>query len=522
MAKNSQEDIRAGLQQSFGVDIFSSDKNPLPDDKVPLHPQKEPDISRPKQDGGRGRRNPHETANWFSKLLFCWANAIVGKGYRGRLENEDLYPLKDKDTSLVVTNEFRPYWERELKKSTPKKPPSLSKAIIRCYGLRYFLVGFVKLFDDTLTLVKPILIGYIIKYFEPSSGMTLTDAYMYAGILAGLQVFQVIIGYYEWPVHLWAFHFETAIMNMANEKCLRLSTGGLSKTSTGQVSNILADDVQAFKKAFDKLHNLWVAPLTIAVIIWYLINFMGLAALAGLAYMFLTIAIEGSLTPLHIRYGTLENARKDARLDVMSQILQSMRIIKLQAWEQPFSDVINKLRRMELKVIIKGEIVKGVAEVFAFLGMDPTIFIIMITYVLMGNVLTAEKAFVTKMFLELLEKPMNGFPEALAELAEVRISVKRLQTFLALDEYQPPNPVIDESSEDVCKLSPSSSEVVGPKGVTMDLNTATWKTNFVVLDENQPPNPVIDASSEDVCKMSPSSSEVVGPKRVTWKTVSQD
>ncbi|KAI8506461.1 Multidrug resistance-associated protein 4 [Branchiostoma belcheri] len=281
---------------------------------------------------------------------FVWANAIVGKGYRGRLENEDLYPLKDKDTSLVVTNEFRPYWERELKKSTPKKPPSLSKAIIRCYGLRYFLVGFVKLFDDTLTLVKPILIGYIIKYFEPSSGMTLTDAYMYAGILAGLQVFQVIISYYEWPVHLWAFHFETAIMNMANEKCLRLSTGGLSKTSTGQVSNILADDVQAFKKAFDKLHNLWVAPLTIAVIIWYLINFMGLAALAGLAYMFLTIAIEGSLTPLHIRYGTLENARKDARLDVMSQILQSMRIIKLQAWEQPFSDVINRLRKCGLRI----------------------------------------------------------------------------------------------------------------------------------------------------------------------------
>ncbi|XP_019616657.1 PREDICTED: uncharacterized protein LOC109464160 [Branchiostoma belcheri] len=136
---------------------------------------------------------------------------------------------------------------------------------------------------------------------------------------------------------------------------------------------------------------------------------------------------------------------------------------------------------MELKVIIKGEIVKGVAEVFVFLGMDPTIFIIMITYVLMGNVLTAEKAFVTKMFLELLEKPMNGFPEALAELAEVRISVKRLQTFLALDEYQPPNPVIDESSEDVCKLSPSSSEVVGPKGVTMDLNTATWKTRQKML-----------------------------------------
>ncbi|XP_078692977.1 uncharacterized protein LOC144922803 [Branchiostoma floridae x Branchiostoma belcheri] len=39
MVKNSQEDIRTGLQESFGVDIFSFDKNPLPDDKVPLHPQ---------------------------------------------------------------------------------------------------------------------------------------------------------------------------------------------------------------------------------------------------------------------------------------------------------------------------------------------------------------------------------------------------------------------------------------------------------------------------------------------------
>ncbi|XP_078692980.1 ATP-binding cassette sub-family C member 4-like [Branchiostoma floridae x Branchiostoma belcheri] len=41
---------------------------------------------------------------------------------------------------------------------------------------------------------------------------------------------------------------------------------------------------------------------------------------------------------------------------------------------------------------------------------------------------------------------------------------------------------MDESSKDLCKMSLSSSEVVGPKGVTMDLSTATWKTKTTLTN----------------------------------------
>ncbi|XP_066297344.1 ATP-binding cassette sub-family C member 4-like isoform X2 [Branchiostoma lanceolatum] len=466
--KPSKTDIRTDLQQSFGSDIFGSG------DEDPLLTKKKRDRRPSNRDDRQERRNPLETANWFSKIFFCWASAIVAKGYKRRLENEDLYPLREKDTSLAALEEFQPHWERELKESTPKKPPSLPKALMRCYGLRYFLIGFMYLYEDAIDLVEPIVMGYIIQYFQPGSTMTLSDVYMYAGILAGLDFLEIIIGYYEWPVDLWGFHMGTAVTNLVYEKCLRLSTGGLSKTSTGQVINIFADDVEAFEEVFDDLHALWMAPLVTVLISAYLLNFFGVSILAGFAYIAVTIIIDVALTPLHIKYGVLENTTGDARVDMMNQILQAIRMIKLQAWEKPFTAVINKLRTTELRVILKGDLVTGISEIFDWLGFDPAIFLIIMTYVLTGNKLTAEKVFVMMAYMELLEETVDDFPDAIEGLADTKVSVDRLQTFLSLDEHQHLDPAIDIglATDGLDKRPPKE---MGPKGVTVDISSARWK-----------------------------------------------
>eukprot|EP00058_Branchiostoma_floridae_P028371 XP_002613862.1 hypothetical protein BRAFLDRAFT_262137 [Branchiostoma floridae] len=455
----SKSDIRTDLQDSFGSDVFGSD------DKASLLTEKKKDgKKRSNQDAGRERRNPLETANWFSKLFFCWANAIVATGYKRRLENADLYPLREKDTSLVATDEFRPYWERELKEATPKKPASLPKALFRCYGLRYILIGIMYIYEEAAELIEPIIMGYIIQYFQPGSTMTLSDVYMYAGILAAVDFFEVIIGYYEWPVSMWGWNMGTALCNLVYEKVLRLSTGGLAKTSTGQVVNIFAEDVDGFEDVFDGLHDIWMGPLLTIVISAYLINFMGVSILAGFAYIVVTLVIDLSLTPLHIKYGVLENQTGDARVDMMNQILQSIRMIKLQAWEKPFTDVINKLRKAELWIILKGDLVMGVSEIIDWLGFDPPIFLIILTYVLTGNELTAEKVFVMMAYMELLEEAVDDFPDAIEELADAKVSVDRLQTFLALDEQQPLEPDIGSSTKQDQDKNPSTE--FGPKGVT--------------------------------------------------------
>ncbi|KAI8500525.1 Multidrug resistance-associated protein 4 [Branchiostoma belcheri] len=452
--KGSKLDIRTDLLKSFGTDVFSSRKG-RPEDKLQLITQEEPDKSRPEQDGGRKRHNPLETANWFSKIFFCWVNGLMATGYRRKLEQDDMYPLRECDTAETATNEFRPYWEREVKNATPDKPPRFLKALIRCYGLRYFLMGFVSLLEEATEMIEPFLIAYIIKYFEPNSGVTREEAYMYAGIIAGMQFLDVIIGYYEWPVDLWGFRMETAIVNVVYEKILRLSTGGLSKTSTGQIINILDEDVEAFEDGFDDFHELWISPIIIVFICWYLLYYIGISVLAGLGYIFLMLVLEGAMMPLHIKYSNLENVTSDARVDKLNQIIQSMKMIKLQAWEKPFSDVLQNLRKAELWAMLKGDIVMGVLEVLEWVGMDPATFLILMTYVLMGNE---------------LEDAIDDFPEAMESMADVKVSVTRLETFLLLEEHP-------ESAIDAAPKGPdeSLSGDVVPKGVSVDISNAKWK-----------------------------------------------
>lgn len=77
----------------------------------------------------------------------------------------------------------------------------------------------------------------------------------------------------------------------------------------------------------------------------------------------------------------------------MNEILNGIRVIKYFAWEQSFTNKVNDIRNNELKVL-KDSLLLRTFSVF-FWGATPVLVSVstFAMYTLLGNELTAEKAF---------------------------------------------------------------------------------------------------------------------------------
>ena len=76
----------------------------------------------------------------------------------------------------------------------------------------------------------------------------------------------------------------------------------------------------------------------------------------------------------------------------MSEIIQGIKVIKMYAWENSFAKLIEEARKAEINVVQKSCLYKAFNMCFFFTSSRLVMALIFLTYVLMGDILTAEKA----------------------------------------------------------------------------------------------------------------------------------
>ena len=132
------------------------------------------------------KKNPRDEAGFFSIVFFWWMNPLLALGYNRDLELEDLFRPRKEDESEVPLSfddkkSFNNYfqvlgdslekeWEKEVrgarkegdspKKDAKETSPSLFKAMLRCFGPRYALLGIFTFFEECiLRIYQPLFMG---------------------------------------------------------------------------------------------------------------------------------------------------------------------------------------------------------------------------------------------------------------------------------------------------------------------------------------------------------------------------
>uniref|UniRef100_A0A3P9DJC3 Multidrug resistance-associated protein 4 n=1 Tax=Maylandia zebra TaxID=106582 RepID=A0A3P9DJC3_9CICH len=385
--------------------------------------------------GGLGR-------SWSLVLV---VGVVERLGQKHRLEKGDMYSVLPEDRSETLGEELQRCWNEEVKKASKELwKPQLSRVLIKCYGKSYALAGLFEFFLEAIKVIQPLLLGKIILFFEnyhPDDQRSLCMAYVYAAAMSistfGLTILQHL---YYYHVQRTGMRIRVAMCHMIYRKALGLSTESIGRTTTGQIVNLLSNDVNHFDEITLRLHYLWAGPLQAMVIIVFLWYEIGPSCLAGVATIAVMMPIQTWFGKLFGIFRSKTAVLTDSRIRIMNEVVSGIRIIKMYVWEKWFSALVTEVRKKEISRILKSSYLRGLNMASFFASSKLIIFVTFTVYTLLGNTMTASQVFVTMSLYGTIKVTLTlFFPLAIEKLSETVVSIRRIKNFLLLEEIERKN-----------------------------------------------------------------------------------
>src|SRR5262249_46414940 len=118
--------------------------------------------------------------------------------------------------------------------------------------------------------------------------------------------------------------------------------------STGSTVNIMSNDTSRLFDSIILFHFLWIAPIILVIVLVLMIVEVGVAALAGAALLAVLSPAQVWISRIISRNRREMLKHSDARVRVINETLQGIRVVKLYAWEEALLAKIAALREKEL------------------------------------------------------------------------------------------------------------------------------------------------------------------------------
>ncbi|XP_025406860.1 probable multidrug resistance-associated protein lethal(2)03659 [Sipha flava] len=387
--------------------------------------------------------NPRAGANIFKILTFSWTLGIFKTGRKKALEVNDLYTALDDYKSSLLGDELEKKWKFEVTEAKNKnRDPSLIRVLIKMFGAKIFYYGLIQIFIEViLRMSQPILIGGLISYFNSNESNTNNKghAYFYASgllltILINIFLFHLSLN----ELIYCGMQMRVACCSVIFKKALRLSNTSIGETNIGKIVNLLSNDVNRFDIVIAYMHFLWIGPLGTIVATYFLWQQIGVSTLFGIAVLIMFIPLQGWLGKKISEFRLKIAPRTDDRVKLMNEIISGIQVIKMYTWEKPFAYLVQQSRKLEIDQIKSATHIKATIQSFIIFHTRIAIFSSILSYVLLGNYITSQKVFILVAYYNILLTTMTVFfPQAIVLVAEVIVSINRIQSFLLNNEKQP-------------------------------------------------------------------------------------
>uniref|UniRef100_A0A8C8LYS9 ATP-binding cassette sub-family B member 6 n=1 Tax=Oncorhynchus tshawytscha TaxID=74940 RepID=A0A8C8LYS9_ONCTS len=363
-------------------------------------------------------------SSFISRLMYLWLNPLLRRGRRGELERPcNVYLLPRRLRTTAVHRHFLHSVEEV----------GLLKVLHKAFGLRYYLLGVLKLAGNMLSFAGPLLLSSLVHYMEEEGAPISQGAWCATGLFFSTFFSALIRNIFAFEVSKVSLSARAALISTIYGKALRVSGGSLAARFTlGEVVNFMSTDTDHVINFFNNFHEVWSLPFQFSIALYLLYLQVGVAFLGGLGVALLLVPLNKVLASKIMENNKHMLSHKDSRVKLMTEVLFGIRVIKFYNWEAYFAQKIADFRRQELSHLKAIKYLDAVC-VYTWGSLPIVISIItFVTYVLLGHELTAATVFTTLALVGMLIVPLNSFPWVLNGILEAKVSLDRIQRFLKL------------------------------------------------------------------------------------------
>uniref|UniRef100_A0A8C1PEU6 ABC-type glutathione-S-conjugate transporter n=1 Tax=Cyprinus carpio TaxID=7962 RepID=A0A8C1PEU6_CYPCA len=387
---------------------------------------------------------PVQDASFLSKILFWWFSGLVFKGYRSPLQAEDLWSLREEDTSEKIISDLEEEWTAERTK-LQQQENHLSTSIAlgsRLPEQAQFLRKIQKEQSSGFCLLRTLQISsyFIVPSFKPLSfsfylslllgfmkdeDAPMWKGFFYASLMFLLSCLQSVFNHqYTYTCFTVGMRVKTAVMGLVYRKSLVVNSAARRTCTVGEIVNLVSADTQKLMDFVVYFNAVWLAPIEVTLCLFFLWQHLGPSALAGIATVIFIFPLNGFIARQRSKL-QVQMKYMDGRVKLMNEILNGIKILKFYAWEKAF------LEQSGCDIVFLTAISILCQIAFAMFGV----------YVLIDdkNVLDAQKIFVSMALINILKTPLSQLPFAMSTTMQALVSLKRLGKFLCQDELKPDN-----------------------------------------------------------------------------------
>ncbi|XP_056606838.1 multidrug resistance-associated protein 1 [Triplophysa dalaica] len=410
---------------------------------------------------------PVEDASFLSKILFWWFSGLVLKGYRSPLQAEDLWSLREEDTSEKIISDLEEEWTAErtklqqhlstsvaLESRVPEQGQLLRKiqkeqssgfcllrTLVRSFG-PYFLTGTLCLVvHDAFMFAVPQVLSLLLGFMKDEDA-PLWKGYFYASLMFLLSCLQSVFNHqYTYTCFTVGMRVKTAVMGLIYRKSLVLNSTARRTCTVGEIVNLVSTDTQKLMDFVVYFNAVWLAPIEVTLCLFFLWQHLGPSALAGITTVIFIFPLNGFIARKRSKLQEIQMKYMDGRVKLMNEILNGIKILKFYAWEKAFLEQVLGYREKELKTLKKSQILYSVSIASFNSSSFLIAFAMFGVYVLIDdkNVLDAQKIFVSMALINILKTPLSQLPFAMSTTMQAVVSLKRLGKFLCQVELKPEN-----------------------------------------------------------------------------------
>ncbi|XP_066299992.1 ATP-binding cassette sub-family C member 5-like [Branchiostoma lanceolatum] len=225
---------------------------------------------------------------------------------------------------------------------------------------------------------------------------------------------------------------QVALTSMGYAKVLRLRS--LKDKSVGQLVNMFVNDAFRVAMACQQIQMAVLGPVVMIPVVGYCTYIMGPWALLGcfINVLFLPLQV---LIGAHIGMLRRECVKiVDSRVRMTSELLNSVKLIKMYAWEKPFTKRIQDLRKREAKLLQKAGFWQAMVVGIGPALMTVSSIVTFTAHVMTGNDLTPEQAFTVLACFTILRSILMITPFAVRSLSEAIIATRRMKDLMIMEE----------------------------------------------------------------------------------------
>eukprot|EP00181_Compsopogon_caeruleus_P000064 CAMPEP_0184682668 /NCGR_PEP_ID=MMETSP0312-20130426/8220_1 /TAXON_ID=31354 /ORGANISM="Compsopogon coeruleus, Strain SAG 36.94" /LENGTH=1331 /DNA_ID=CAMNT_0027134483 /DNA_START=219 /DNA_END=4214 /DNA_ORIENTATION=+ len=403
------------------------------------------------EEGGRGGRkpSPESSAGFLSRLFLVWVFGIVRQGWKKPLEEEDLWELGPRESAQPTSDEFQATMgairvEDEVRSAGgkgegAKEPsrPAFVRAIFRMNRSAVLLSGAIKVVDIAFGQIQPVFVNLLLTWFSNPNAST-GRGYLLATLLFLAPLLKSVLeNQYFLLTQRTGLRIRATVQSAIYRKSLNMSPSARAGSSVGQIVNLMQLDAQRLADFSQVSHVTWAAPVQLVVSVALLLVYIGPAGAIGLLVTLLSFPLQGKLVRAQASYRKKNITITDERVKLTNEVLQGIKAVKFYAWEEPFAQLVEEIRGRELATIRMSIIVRS-AFMMVLMGLPTIVAVVTFAFysAVFNHALEPAPVFTALTLLNNLRIPIMMFPMVISSLIDARVSVRRIEHFLGLEETE--------------------------------------------------------------------------------------